>query len=104
MKKFQGNLIVLFFTYWLSIQPFPIQASAATVASPEKSLPQVFITVDEAGDANNRATFKWRSLTNTELSSWYTPLDLCTLNSTKRMDFPQDIRANDCREFSHGSR
>ena len=47
---------------------------------------------------------EWRELTASELNNWYTPLDLCTLNSSKRVDFPSDIRARDCKHLSKGSR
>lgn len=55
-------------------------------------------------DILTKENFQWKDLTESELNNWYTPLDLCTLNSSRRADFPQDIRANDCRHLSFGSR
>jgi hypothetical protein len=49
-------------------------------------------------------TYKWRNLTEQELHSWYTPTDLCVLNSTNKFAFPQDIRKDECYEFSRGNR
>jgi hypothetical protein len=38
----------------------------------------------------------WRNLTATEITSWYSPVDLCVLRSEDRKMFPFDIRTNLC--------
>ena len=48
--------------------------------------------------------FKWVNLTEDELQRWYNPTDLCILNSTIVNKFPQDIRINQCKQYSHGNR
>jgi hypothetical protein len=52
----------------------------------------------------NQKAFKWVDLTESELHGWYSPADLCILNSTDYYKFPQDTRANDCYAHSKGSR
>lgn len=49
-------------------------------------------------------TFSWRDLTETELAEWYTPADLCVLNTSMKSSFPQDIRGKECAAFTRGSR
>lgn len=51
-----------------------------------------------------QSDFKWVDLQSHELSSWYTPADLCVMNNTHRSAFPQEVRAKNCSEFSRGSR
>ena len=48
--------------------------------------------------------FTWRDLTQEELKSWYTPTDLCTLESTHYKQFPQSIRSKNCSHLSSGSK
>lgn len=48
--------------------------------------------------------FTWRDLTIDELKSWYSPADLCVMNSVLRNRFPQDIRQYDCANYTKGSR
>ena len=49
-------------------------------------------------------TYTWRDLTQEELESWYSPTDLCVLNTSTTNSFPQDLRANECVNVSRGSR
>lgn len=53
---------------------------------------------------NFQNDFSWVDLTEEELSSWYTPADLCVLQSENRKTFPQDIRAGNCSRYTRGSR
>jgi hypothetical protein len=59
---------------------------------------------EKALEVLHQKKFKWVKLNDDQLSQWYHPVDLCILNSTHRLKFPQDIRADDCKEFSRGSR
>ena len=52
----------------------------------------------------NAREYKWRDLTEQELNEWYTPTDLCVLNSTEKFTFPQDTRKNECFHVSRGDR
>lgn len=49
-------------------------------------------------------SWKWRDLTDSEMSEWYSPADLCVLNTSMRSSFPQDIRAKECSQYTRGSR
>ncbi len=53
--------------------------------------------------APSQCSFKWKDLTQKELEEWYTPTDLCMLQSEDKAGYPQHIRANNCSEFSQGS-
>ena len=48
--------------------------------------------------------FNWRDLTPDELKAWYSPTDLCALESTHYKHFPQHIRSKNCSQHSGGSR
>lgn len=48
--------------------------------------------------------YVWRNLTEEELQTWYSPTDLCVLNSTNKFAFPQDIRKDECYQYSRGNR
>ncbi len=48
--------------------------------------------------------FRWKELTQEEMEQWYSPTDLCVLNSTDKFTFPQDTRVKDCAHLSKGKR
>ena len=48
-------------------------------------------------------TFEWVNLTQDELKQWYTPTDLCMLESNDTIGFPQEVRAKNCSAYSRGS-
>eukprot|EP01038_Epipyxis_sp_PR26KG_P010193 gene10193-13712_t len=51
-----------------------------------------------------KKSYVWKNMTQHELSTWYSALDMCVLNSTNPFTFPQDTRARDCFHLSRGSR
>ena len=46
----------------------------------------------------------WQDLTPTEIKQWYTPTDLCMLQSEDRASYPQTVRAEKCAAVSGGVR
>ena len=40
--------------------------------------------------------YEWVSLSANELNGWYSPQDLCMLQSDERVKFPSDIRRRNC--------
>ena len=46
----------------------------------------------------------WQDLTPTEIKQWYTPTDLCMLQSEDRASYPQTVRAEKCASVSGGVR
>jgi len=46
----------------------------------------------------------WKDLTPTEIKQWYTPTDLCMLQSEDRASYPQTVRAEKCAAVSGGVR
>lgn len=65
---------------------------------------QVMSLFDDYRKVLNQKSFRWVDLSENELGQWYQPADLCILNSTDRLKFPQDVRADDCYHYSKGSR
>jgi hypothetical protein len=59
---------------------------------------------EDASKVLYQKKFKWINLTDSELPKWYNPTDLCILNSTDFRKFPQQTRADDCRQYSRGNR
>jgi hypothetical protein len=48
--------------------------------------------------------YVWRNLTDEEMTTWYSPTDLCILNTDIKNKFPQDIRSVLCHNVSRGNR
>jgi len=43
---------------------------------------------------------RWKHLTSEEIDSWYSPFDLCLMNTTDRFTSPQQIRRKKCDKHS----
>ena len=52
----------------------------------------------------DNSNFIWRDLSQQELQLWYSPTDLCMLNTTNRILFPMKIRESQCANIPGGSK
>jgi len=61
----------------------------------------LFFYVIVSSEREVSKTFVWRDLTSQELDDWYSPIDLCMLQSTARNSFPAAVRKN-CSHMGMG--